>query len=40
MSFIVLDLETSGLESQWHLPLQTALIHCDDNLKLLISVEK
>ncbi|MDR6826337.1 exodeoxyribonuclease-1 [Bosea sp. BE271] len=35
MSFIVLDLETSGLESQWHLPLQTALIHCDDNLKPL-----
>ena len=35
MSFIVLDLETSGLESQWHLPLQAALIHCDDNLKPL-----
>lgn len=35
MSFIVLDLETSGLESQWHLPLQAALIHCDNDLKPL-----
>lgn len=35
MSFIVLDLETSGLEPQWHLPLQAALIHCDNDLKPL-----
>lgn len=35
MSFIVLDLETSGLESQWHLPLQAALIHCDEHLRPL-----
>ncbi len=32
MSYIVYDLETSGLEPQWNVPLQAALIHCDDNL--------
>ena len=32
MSYIVYDLETSGLEPLWNVPLQAALIHCDDNL--------
>ncbi len=35
MSYIVYDLETSGLEPQWNVPLQAALIHCDDNLQPL-----
>jgi exodeoxyribonuclease-1 len=35
MSYILYDLETSGLEPQWNVPLQAALIHCDDNLRPL-----
>ncbi|MFC5509505.1 MAG: hypothetical protein DI527_17955 [Chelatococcus sp.] len=35
MSYIVYDLETSGLAPQWNVPLQAALIHCDDNLQPL-----
>jgi len=32
MSFVIYDLETSGLEPQWNVPLQAALIHADQNL--------
>ena len=32
MSFVIYDLETSGLEPQWNVPLQAALIHADENL--------
>ncbi|MFC5508364.1 exonuclease domain-containing protein [Bosea massiliensis] len=32
MSFVIYDLETSGLEPQWNVPLQAALIHTDQNL--------
>lgn len=32
MSFVIYDLETSGLEPQWNMPLQAALIHTDQNL--------
>lgn len=32
MSFVIYDLETSGLEPQWNVPLQAALIHTDENL--------
>lgn len=35
MTFIVLDLETSGLEPQWNQPLQAALIYCDEQLRPL-----
>lgn len=35
MSFVIYDLETSGLEPQWNVPLQAALIHADENLQLL-----
>ncbi len=35
MPYVILDLETSGLKPQWNLPLQAALIHCDDNLQPL-----
>lgn len=35
MSFVIYDLETSGLEPQWNVPLQAALIHTDDNLEPL-----
>ena len=35
MSYIVYDLETSGLEPQWNVPLQAALIHCDEHLQPL-----
>lgn len=38
MSFVVYDLETSGLEPHWHVPLQAALIHCDDQLDVLSEV--
>lgn len=37
MSFVVYDLETSGLEPQWNVPLQAALIHTDENLTPLAS---
>lgn len=33
MSFIIYDLETSGLHAAWNVPLQAALIHCDESLK-------
>lgn len=32
MSFVIYDLETSGLEPQWNVPLQAALVHADENL--------
>jgi exodeoxyribonuclease-1 len=35
MSFVIYDLETSGLEPQWNVPLQSALIHTDAELKPL-----
>ena len=35
MSFVIYDLETSGLEPQWNLPLQAALIHTDADLRPL-----
>lgn len=35
MSFVIYDLETSGLEPQWNVPLQAALIHADENLQPL-----
>jgi exodeoxyribonuclease-1 len=33
MSFVIYDLETSGLEPQWNVPLQAALIYADENLQ-------
>ncbi|MBA4220235.1 MAG: hypothetical protein C0458_05850 [Methylobacterium sp.] len=35
MSFIVYDLETSGLDQVWSVPLQAALIHTDEDLRPL-----
>ena len=35
MSFVIYDLETSGLEPQWNLPLQAALIQTDADLRPL-----
>lgn len=35
MSFAIYDLETSGLEPQWNVPLQAAMIHTDAELKPL-----
>lgn len=35
MSFVIYDLETSGLEPRWNLPLQAALIHTDADLRPL-----
>ena len=35
MPFIVYDLETSGLDPAWNVPLQAALIHVDDELRPL-----
>ena len=35
MSFVIYDLETTGLEPQWNLPLQAAAIHTDAELKPL-----
>jgi exodeoxyribonuclease-1 len=35
MPFIVYDLETSGLDPVWNVPLQAALIHTDDELRTL-----
>lgn len=35
MSFVIYDLETTGLEPQWNLPLQAALIHTDADLRQL-----
>lgn len=35
MSFVIYDLETTGLEPQWNVPLQAALIHADQNLQPL-----
>jgi len=32
MSFVIYDLETTGLEPQWNVPLQAALIHADETL--------
>ncbi len=32
MSFVIYDLETSGLDPEWNVPLQAALIHADENL--------
>jgi exodeoxyribonuclease-1 len=34
-SFIVYDLETTGLEPAWNVPLQAALIHVDEELRPL-----
>ena len=35
MSFVIYDLETSGLEPAWNVPLQAALIHTDEQLNPL-----
>lgn len=35
MSFVIYDLETTGLEPQWNVPLQAALIHTDAALQPL-----
>ncbi|WP_420100725.1 exonuclease domain-containing protein [Bosea sp. (in: a-proteobacteria)] len=35
MSFVIYDLETSGLEPAWNVPLQAALIHTDAELNPL-----
>ena len=35
MSFVIYDLETTGLEPQWNLPLQAALIHTNADLRPL-----
>ncbi|WP_293811144.1 exonuclease domain-containing protein [uncultured Bosea sp.] len=35
MSFVIYDLETTGLERQWNLPLQAALIQADADLRPL-----
>ena len=35
MSFVIYDLETSGLEPAWNVPLQAAMIHTDAELKPL-----
>ncbi|MEZ2408843.1 exonuclease domain-containing protein [Bosea sp. RCC_152_1] len=35
MSFVIYDLETSGLEAQWNVPLQAALIHAGPDLEPL-----
>lgn len=35
MSFVIYDLETTGLEPQWNLPLQAALIQTDADLRPL-----
>lgn len=35
MSFVIWDLETTGLEPQWNVPLQAAAIHTDADLRLL-----
>lgn len=35
MSFIVFDLETTGLDPKWNLPLQAAMIHTDSDLNTL-----
>lgn len=35
MSFVIYDLETSGLQPQWNVPLQAALIHTDAALQPL-----
>ena len=34
-SFIIYDLETTGLEPAWNVPLQAALIHTDEELRPL-----
>jgi exodeoxyribonuclease-1 len=35
MSFIIYDLETTGLDPAWNVPLQSALIHTDEALRPL-----
>lgn len=35
MSFVIYDLETTGLDPQWNLPLQAAAIHTDADLRPL-----
>ena len=35
MSFVIYDLETTGLEPQWNVPLQAAFLHTDENLACL-----
>ncbi|RYE28652.1 MAG: exodeoxyribonuclease I, partial [Hyphomicrobiales bacterium] len=35
MSFVIYDLETSGLQPQWNVPLQAAMIHTDAALQPL-----
>jgi exodeoxyribonuclease-1 len=35
MSFVIYDVETTGLEPQWNVPLQAALIHADEKLACL-----
>ena len=34
-SFIIYDLETTGLDPAWNVPLQAALIHTDEGLRPL-----
>lgn len=35
MSCVIYDLETTGLEPQWNVPLQAAFLHTDENLSCL-----
>ena len=35
MSYVIYDLETSGLDPAWNVPLQAALLHTDAELKPL-----
>lgn len=39
MSFVLLDLETSGLDPQWSVPVQAALLRCNDNLDIVEELE-
>lgn len=39
MSFVLFDLETSGLDPKWNVPVQAAFLRCDDNLDVAEELE-
>lgn len=39
MSYVLFDLETTGLDSKWNAPVQAAFLRCDSNLDIIEELE-
>lgn len=39
MSYVLFDLETTGLDPKWNAPVQAAFLRCDDNLDIVEELE-